>query len=211
MIHVCNANLWDLLDEYQRLHTIWRSSSDEQDRRAMAAAWSIASTHPGGFGGQHASRPDRCQARLCEPTVLTCHWLPPEGEDYWTMKDHLGFRGACLGCGWVSDRTPRGRGAENLAVEDAHDHTHPGWREIPVVGAPPSLESPTSYRQLVTRWYQRWGCLLPEGWLDRGGPVRTTRSPMAGRHVPGRAPGGGYDLAADQDMRELEGGQLCLL
>jgi hypothetical protein len=127
------------------------------------------------------------------------------------MTDHLGYRGACLGCSWVSDRATRGPGAENRAVEAGHDHTHPGWRGIPVVAAPPTMEIPGSYTALVARWYQRWGHLLPEGWLDRGGPVRTTRSPLADRHVPGRAPGGGYDLAADQDVRELEGGQLCLL
>ncbi len=206
--------MWDLLDQHARLRSMWQGSKEEHDRRVMAAAWSIATTHPGGLSGlseHHAKRPAPGHARLCEPTILICHWLAVDGEDYRAMKDHLGYRGACLGCGWVSDQAQRGREAENLAVEDAHDHTHPGWREIPVVGAPPSLDSPTSHKQLVARWYQRWGHLLPEGWLDRGGPVRTARSPIAGRHVPGRAPGGGYDLAANPEVRELAGGQLCLL
>ncbi len=206
-----HVGLWDLLDQRARLRSIWQASGGEHDRRVMDAAWSIATTHPGGLSDDPAQGSAPGHGRLCEPTILICHWLPADGEDYWSMKDHLGYRGACLGCGWVGDQPRRGRGAENLAVEDAHDHTHPGWREIPVVGAPPSLESPASYKRLVARWYQRWGHLLPEGWLDRGGPVRTARSPMAGRHVPGRAPGGGYDLAADQGVRELEGGQLCLL
>lgn len=205
------VSLWDLLDEHERLYAVWRESGDEQDRRLMAAAWSIATTHPGGLSAEHAQRRASGHSRMCEPTILICHWLPADGEDYWAIKDHLGYRGACLGCGWVSDQPQRGRGAENLAVEDAHDHTHPGWREIPVVGAPPSLEAPSFYKGLIARWYQRWGHLLPEGWLDRGGPIRTARSPMATRHVPDRAPGGGYDLAADPHVREVEGGQLCLL
>jgi hypothetical protein len=59
-----DTDLWDLLAEYRRLHAVWRSSSGEQDRRAMAAAWSIASTHP----GEHSNRPDPRHGRLCEPT-----------------------------------------------------------------------------------------------------------------------------------------------
>jgi hypothetical protein len=203
--------LWDLLDQHVRMRSVWQAGGEERDRRIMAAAWSIATTHPGGLSNDHAKRPALEQGRLCQPTTLICHWLPADGEDYWSMKDHLGYCGACLACGWVGGQPRRGRGAENLAVEDAHDHTHPGWRQIPVVGAPPRLESPASYKGLVARWYRRWGHLLPEGWLDSGGPVRTARSPMATRHVPGRAPGGGYDLAADPDERELGGGQLCLL
>ena len=63
----------------------------------------IAITHPGGglMDDEPPQRPDAKRGRLCTPTVLSCHWLPAEGEDYWTMQDHLGFRGACLTCGWV--------------------------------------------------------------------------------------------------------------
>lgn len=204
------CGLWKLLDEYDRLYAIWKQTGEEQDRRLMAAAWSIALTHPGNTG----ARPQRAapdMERPCAATTLSCHWLPEDGQDYWTMKDHLGYLGACLACGWVSEHGRRGRGAENRAVEDAHDHTHPGWRAVPVLPAPPSMESPASYPSLVARWYERWGHLLPEGWLDRGGPVRTNRTAPGNRHVPGRAPGGGYDLAADETVREAEGGQLCLV
>ncbi len=209
---IVREGLWNLLDEHARLHAAWKRTGDEQDRRLMAAAWTIAITHPGGglMDDEPPQRPDAKRGHLCTPTVLSCHWLPAEGEDYWTMQDHLGFRGACLTCGWVGPPRRDAR-AENLAVEDAHDHSHPGWREIPVLPAPPSMETPTSYKQLVARWYERWGHLLPEGWLDRGGPVRTARSASASRHVAGRAPGGGYDLAAADSARETAGGQLCLL
>ncbi|MGO9959336.1 MAG: DUF6349 family protein, partial [Solirubrobacteraceae bacterium] len=60
-------------------------------------------------------------------------------------------------------------------------------------------------------WVEKWAPLLPDGWLERGGPIRTRRERHATRHVPGRAPGGGYDLAADDTVREEDGGQLCLL
>jgi len=49
--------------------------------------------------------------------------------------------------------------------------------------------------------------VLPAGWLEMGGPIRTHRSAPANRHVPGRAPGGGYDLASDE--REETAGQLA--
>jgi hypothetical protein len=197
-----------VLVEHDRLEAIWLGSRDEQDRRLMAAAWSIAITQP---GDRHLGKEATPQTRLCTPTVLGCHWLPGEAEEYWSMKDHLGYRGACLGCGWVSEQPRRGRSAENLAVEDAHDHTHSGWREIPVLAIPPQLEAPASYARLVARWPEQWAHLLPEGWLERGGPIRTHRTAPGNRHVPHRAPGGGYDLAADEAVLEVDGGQLCLL
>jgi len=139
----------------------------------------------------------------CTPTVLC--------RDSWPRRPHLEYRGACLGCGWVSPRTHwMGAGGENAAVEDAHDHTHPGWRDLPVVAAIPSIDSPARHKQAIVRWRAAWERVLPAGWLDQGGPIRTKRSPLATRHVPGRAPGGGYDLAARADEREIPGGQLEL-
>lgn len=35
----------------------------------------------------------------------------------------------------------------------------------------------------------------PESWFDNGGPIRTIRTGIEKRHLPGGAPGGGYDLA----------------
>lgn len=202
-------DLWELLAEQARLHASWQKTRDEQDRRMMAAAWAIGVTHPGNDCG--ARQPRRELGMLCTPTVLTCHWLPRDGEDYWSITDHLGYRGACLGCGWVTDLPRRGRGAENLAVEDAHDHSHPQWHGIPVVEAAPSHDTPRVYQQLVARW----GALLPEGWLDRGGPIRTKRTGPGNRHVHRRAPGGGYDLASDAGdataLLDAPGGQLGLV
>ncbi len=192
------VSLWALLAEHDRLHAIWRHSRQESDRLAMAVAWALAITHPGGGLFDDGELLAGCWER-CTATVLC--------SDHWPEREHLHYRGACLGCGWVSDHTHRGAGAENAAVEDVHDHTHPGWRDLPVLAAPPSMESPAAYKRLVERWRATWEPVLPAGWLDRSGPIRTHRSAPANRHVPGRAPGGGYDLASDE--REETAGQLA--
>ncbi|MGO9955246.1 MAG: DUF6349 family protein [Solirubrobacteraceae bacterium] len=206
MSATATGSLWELLDHHDELHTHWQETRAESDRKRMAGAWSISLTHPGDGLGAHALRAPTEYGPLCRPTVLC--------SDRWPARPHLHYRGACLGCGWVSDHTHCDRGAENAAVEDAHDHTHPGWREIPVLGDPPSCETPSSYKRLAADWWRRWGALLPEGWLDRGGPIRTSRRGVGSRHVPRRAPGGGYDLSGDlatSDMApEAAGGQLGL-
>ena len=54
--------------------------------------------------------------------------------------------------------------------------------------------------QRLARWTARVeqavAAVAGEGWLAGGGPIRTRRDRPASRHVPGRAPGGGYDLSA---------------
>jgi hypothetical protein len=199
---VATENLWSLLEQHDHLQATWQASRLEEVRVAMVRSWSIGITSPGSRFG-HPDL-DREAWLICTPTVLT--------RDNGEPADHLEYRGACLGCGWVSDNVHRlRRGGENAAVEDAHDHTHPGWRDVPVVEAPPSLDSPQAYARGIARWRERWELLLPAGWLDRGGPIRTPRSHGGTRHVPGRAPGGGYDLAADLGAtREKPGGQLGL-
>ena len=101
-------------------------------------------------------------------------------------------------------------GGENAAVEDAHDHTHPGWRGLPVVERPPSAGAPSAHARALASWREQWEHLLPTGWLDRGGPIRTTRAAHGTRHVPGSAPGGGYDLSAGNTTTEQPCGQLGL-
>jgi hypothetical protein len=190
-----------LLEQHDRLHAIWQTTRCEADRLAMVRSFSISITSPGSRFGD----PDLAQNAWprCTPTILS--------RDTGERTNHLEYAGACLGCGWVSDRTHRLRyGGENAAVEDAHDHTHPGWREVPVVEAPPTPDSPGAYTHQIARWRERWEQLLPDRWLERGGPIRTPRSRGGTRHVPGRAPGGGYDLSADDALAEAPGGQLGL-
>lgn len=145
-------------------------------------AWTIWITHPGGRWQQACLEPDGDDR--CRPTV--------EYRDVRDDGGKLSFRGACLSCAWRGSA----RDDENSAVEDAHDHTHPGWRALPIVDPPPDFANLS--RPEAERRYQRWLNQIaprhPNGWFDTGGPIRTRRPLLGTRHVPGRAPGDGYDL-----------------
>ena len=196
--------LWQLLAEHDRLQATWQSTRTEPDRLAMVASWSVAITAPG-WSPCYSERAAPCAWPSCTPTVLT--------RDTGQRLNHLAYRGACLGCGWVAEQVhPICQGGENAAVEDAHDHTHPGWREIPVVARPNLPDAPSQRRRAIEAWRTRWESPLPARWLDGGGPIRTNRGEQGTRHVPGGAPGGGYDLSATGStaMPEAPGGQLGL-
>lgn len=196
-----SGELWAMLGRARELRARWGHSHDEHDRLAMRAAWGVHITCPGDspFGeGPRAGDWERCT-----PTVLCC--------DTGDADNHLAYRGACLGCGWVSPSVHLLWDAgENGAAEDANDHAHPGWRALPIVGPLPHDDGGAAHSRAVGAWRARWEPLLPVGWLDAGGPVRTQRGRYASRHVPARAPGGGYDMAACPDEAEAVGGQLAL-
>lgn len=111
--------------------------------------------------------------------------------------EHMVYRGACVGevCDWRGEV----RYDENIAVEDAHDHVWPAWRDLPIVD-----RVPRDAKKLPA-WIDAArtaidGCGLPIGtlpgsWLERGGPIVTTRTANSTRHVPSVTPWGGYDLA----------------
>jgi hypothetical protein len=196
--------LWQLLEAHGRLCATWQQTRAEADRLAMVACWSLAITAP----GHSTIRPGRPAPGVwsrCTPTVLSRH----TGQ----QAHRLAYRGACLGCGWVADDIHLiGQGGENAAVEDAHDHTHPGWRELPLLARPSLPDAPSARARAIAAWRARWEPLLPAGWLAAGGPIRTNRSQHGTRHVPGGAPGGGYDLSASglTATPEAPGGQLGL-
>ncbi len=196
-----DATLWQLLERHDQLRARWQQTRAEDDRLAVRAAWDIHITCPGaGLAGQ---RPELGEWPRCAPTVL-CH-------DTGDENNHLAYRGACLGCGWVSPNIHLlWHHGENGAAEDANDHTHPGWRTLPVLAPLPYNDGGAAYQRAIGAWRSRWEPLLSPGWLDEGGPVRTRRALNARRHVPGRAPGGGYDMAAPADEPETPGGQLAL-
>jgi len=102
------------------------------------------------------------------------HSAAPLPEGY-----RMCYRGICAPCGWhaISD--------ENGVVEAWHDHAMPGWRDLPVrpAGLTPAAE-------------KVWLEAYPGDWQAPGAPIRTPRSTGGTRHVPGRSPWGGYDLAA---------------
>ena len=194
------TDLWQLLARYHQLQHTWRDTHTEPDRLAMVRSWGIFITHPGGNLEDGAGPGTR---EICTPTVLS--------RDTGNRDAHLAYRGACLGCGWISPHIHLIRaGGENAAVEDAHDHTHPDWRQLPVVARPPSPSAPSAHAHALARWREQWEPILPTGWLDRGGPIRTARAPHGTRHVPGGAPGGGYDLSAGDTTPEQPCGQLGL-
>ena len=194
--------LEELLDEHERASDAWRTTGREDDRLVMRQTWEIGITQPGNRWNQRA---DLSVWTRCTPTVLDRETGNPDA--------HLEYRGACLGCGWVSPHTHLiHEGGENAAVEDAHDHTHRGWRELPIVAAVLTADSPSQYVRAIARWREQWERLLPVGWLDAGGPIRTPRGRGATRHVPGRAPGGGYDLATPEGSPPADpDGQMALL
>lgn len=121
--------------------------------------WRIASTHPG--DRQHDDD---------DPATETC----------WPTIEHgpaHAYRGRCLGCEWRGSI----RDDENTAVEDAHDHTHPGWRELPAVPAP-TFDKDQRKR---SDWMTKVHALYPFGWLDQpAAPIVTKRRPMGTRHHP---------------------------
>ena len=160
--------------------------------------WRIALTHPGdGWGpdGQVAATDN--PAPCCRPTVEMRLGTP--------IEEPCAYRGRCLGCG---ERGPV-VGAENGATEWAHDHAFPGWRELPVVPRLPWSDTVSTQRRRTDVWRERIEVLLPAGWLDRGGPIRTERPAdshgrrVGMRHVPHRAPGGGYDMATTDPTVDL--------
>jgi hypothetical protein len=189
----------DLLEEWSTLADRWRRHGSETARLKMQGAWHVAITHPGAWSDTGAA--DDGTPGGCVPTVL----IRDTGDD----DNHLSYRGACLGCGWVATEEHLiWATGENGAAEDANDHGFPGWRDLPVVERPPGTAGGAAGASAAAQWHKRWGGLLPAGWLDRGGPIRTARSADATRHVPGGAPGGGYDMSAG--THEVPGGQLAL-
>ncbi|MEU9887979.1 DUF6349 family protein [Sphaerisporangium sp. NPDC051011] len=134
--------------------------------------WCIFYGHPGSESLR--GEPLVSTAPLHRPTVLH-----RSGWEYRKQR-----RGACLGCQWEG---PDWR-SEREAVEDAHDHCWPGWRDLPAVRRPGSN---------VERWRAEVKRAYPEGWLEAGGPLVTMRpDSRLSRHRPSTPLAEGYELAA---------------
>lgn len=191
--------LWDVLDYWLTLHDFWQREKTEEALNAQRAAWHLAPTCPGRPTGGQAQGVEHCTATVL--TRDTRKGWPNDGDE-----GELYYRGACLYCGWLSWRD---HDDENLAAEDAVDHTHPGWRAMPVVPPMPHPESPRAAEKAMKAWRGKVDQLLPAGWLESGGPICTARGRYATRHVPFRTPWGGYDMAVREAI-EQPGGQLAL-
>jgi hypothetical protein len=126
----------------------------------------------------------------CLPTLLTADLRCDHYRLDCACLGDLLYRGACFGCRW--EGPPRDR--ENRAVEDAHDHAWPGWRDLPIVPSPPEPGTSAKQRATTASWAAHVDDVYPADWLKTGGPIRTRRAPLGTRHVPHRTGFGGYDL-----------------
>ena len=133
-----------------------------------SGCWSIALTRKDIIAGSHH--------------VVFLDADAPEGSP--------GYQANCAPCRWHH------LGSDNDVVEAAHDHTMPGWRDLPVMPRSLSKRLSTPTKQ-STRAVQAWiEDNYPTEWQVPGAPVLTIRAPMATRHVAGRSPLDGYDLTA---------------
>jgi len=131
---------------------------------------------------------------------------PPHTRWWNERPDGTAWRGVCYGCGAVfAPRTD-----ELGALGDALDHTHPGWRSLPV------FKRPARDRARLTpaeseQWATSIRKVLPAGWLESGGPLRTMRLPeFRLRCWPGAVPGGGWDVPGIVVPPDRERGDVAL-
>ena len=137
----------------------------------------------------------------CRPTTLAADLRCKHYRDECFCVTDLLHRAACLSCDWEGPT----RDQENPAVEDAHDHAWPGWRDLPCVTTPPERGTSAQHKKRAASWEADVNDAYPAGWLAAGGPIRTMRNSGETRHVPGRTGHGGYDLSAGITPRPLGG------
>lgn len=133
---------------------------------------------PFSFGGHEFVLMDADAGRECPP-----------GHDHTAspLPGKLMYQAICAPCRWheVSD-------VSNAVIDAWHDHAMPGWRDLPEFPLGLSHADTRQQKAAAAAWItQRY----PPEWQRPGVPVRTMRQPMGTRHVAGRSPLGGYDLA----------------
>lgn len=154
--------------------------------------WEIALTHPGGHTTIEGLEEALAEG-LCVPTTLSVDTRPHgHGE---AGPGGLWKRGACLGCTWEGPIHAVGSyrlGDERAAVEDAHDHAIPWWRDLPIVERP-HQNNGRYVKKSVEALAEQYEVAIP-GCTDHPMcPIRTWRDPGATRHHSDGALGG-YDL-----------------
>lgn len=175
-------------------HRAWLSLPKDSPREVLRTTWSIAWSQPG-FHSRTPPTPTTTHL----PTSIEREWRKPDPtnpdadpSDLWVYRR----RGACLGCDWEGPDRRR----YNEPIEDALDHTFPGWCELPILPA-------------VRRrgWDQHRLAVYPERWFDVSGPLRVWATPPDYRHKPGGAPGGGYLVVVRAPKVTVSTQQLALL
>lgn len=113
----------------------------------------------------------------------------PAGHDHADspLPGTLMYRAICAPCRWheISDEA-------NAVIDAWHDHAMPGWRGLPEFPLKLSHAETRQQKAAAKAWITDH---YPTEWQQPGVPVRTMRQPMGTRHVAGRSPLGGYDLA----------------
>lgn len=124
---------------------------------------------------------------------LRCLWWE-HGEDEagerirCTCVGDLLTQGICEPCAWNVV------GSEAHVVEAWHDHTWPGWRELPVL--PHGLRTRDDRGRFAPKTMAWLEAHYPPAWQVEGAPIITDRGgPLGTRHVPGYSPWGGYDIS----------------
>jgi len=147
----------------------WRTWYGRQGCLRRSHGWNPGITHPDTPAG-------RCQPTLLDVDLrctISDHWRSrSDNRDPCLCTGHLLYRGACRHCDWEGEP----RLDENQAVEDAHDHAWPGWRDLPVMPHHPYEKKP------LANWMQRVLAAYPDGWVQAGGPILTWREQGGTRH-----------------------------
>ncbi|MFJ4668844.1 DUF6349 family protein [Kitasatospora purpeofusca] len=141
--------------------TLLRTSADPD---AIRGSWRISYGQPG-FDPTNPVHPtERHTATVIDRVI--------------TQPDR---RGACLACNWEGPP----RRDQNKAVEDALDHSHPGWRDLPTIPRGTGGKNVQRLRAYLDTTY-------PPDWFETGGPLKVFTTTANDRHEPGAARGGGY-------------------
>lgn len=162
--------------------------------RILEAQWWMGEFGSSGWARRsHAWHPDICEPSdatgRCQPTSMVAE-LDCDCPDGCSCVGGCVFRGACRMCAWEGEL----RASSSEAVEDAHDHAWPGWRNLPTVDRNPGRGSGRRELTAFTKWVASVTAVYPAGWLESGGPIRTER--LGGmRHVPRATGFDGYDLS----------------
>ncbi|MFJ4800149.1 DUF6349 family protein [Streptomyces murinus] len=134
--------------------------------------WRIQPRHPGGVYSDVGHELDPPEHHT--PTVLYRSSPDPRGG-----KE---FRGACLSCDWEG-AVHRGFGfgdADDVAIEDAHDHAFPDWQSLPTTAEIKDqrgiYRNPYKWDQLASRY--------PAGWAQNGAPLLVWSRNRYHRHDP---------------------------
>lgn len=153
----------------------WADENGRFDCVRRSRMWHPAFCEPFGVDQPHS-------AWVMQADLRCDHY----GETCCCVTGYL-YRVYCPDCQWWTQPTE----GEGGAVRSYHDHCWPGWRELPVLTRPnldrkPKL--PSDY---------------PQEWQVPGAPIRTHRTGIGTRNVPGYSPFGGYDMT-DPDCLEKE-------